>query len=408
MEPETFSGPGRVDQSRGYPFYIPKGLVRSLDDLNLSEETLFYLAEAESALGNLSGTGRNLPNPQLLISPYMKREAVLSSKIEGTKASLTDLYQYEVDEEVTDRVGDVQEVKNYSQALEYGQKKIREGEGIDLDLIKELHEILLDDVTPERGSDINAGTFRNVQNHIGGTDLETATYIPPAPDRVEGLMEDLMRFIDNPPKMSDLINVGLIHYQFEAIHPFADGNGRIGRLLILLYLMDRDKLSEPLLYLSAYFNKNRQGYYDHLLDLSREGDFDDWLKYFLKGIKEQAEDALERAKKIDELRESYITKMREEGRSDSYVRAVEFIFEKPVFTINDMSSDTENMSYNTANRVVKELVEDEIISQVGERRRNKRYKCQDLLDILEEEDMSFEDEETRQISLTGTVAQDDE
>jgi Fic family protein len=401
MKKENFDGRGKVDISRGYPFYVPADLPRSYDKLNLSEETLYYLAEAESALGNLSGTGRNLPNPQLLISPYMKREAVLSSKIEGTKASLTDLYQFEIDEDA-EAPGDVQEVKNYSKALEYGRERIRQGDKIDTELIKEMHEILMKDVSPERGANINAGTFRTVQNRIGGTNEENARYVPPAPNRVDGLMKSLMRFIEEPPRMSELINIGLIHYQFEAIHPFVDGNGRIGRLMIILYLMQRNKLSQPLLYLSAYFNQNRQEYYDHLLNVSKEGDYDSWLKYFLKGIKEQAEDALERAKKIDSLRESYIDRLRGDERPDSQIKAVEFIFKKPVFTAKDMSEESNSMSYNTANRAVKQLVEDGIIDQVGSRQRNKRYKCQELLDILEEEDMKFDEEETRQLSLTET------
>ncbi|MFB6192722.1 MAG: Fic family protein [Candidatus Nanohaloarchaea archaeon] len=400
MDAESFDGRGRVDVSKGYPFYVPGSLPRSFEELDLSEETLYYLAEAESSLGDLSGTGRNLLNPQLLISPYMKREAVLSSKIEGTKASLTDLYQFEIDEDSGEAAEDVQEVKNYSRALEYGEERIKQGETIDLDLIKKLHEILMDDVAPERGANINAGIFRTIQNWIDGTNPDNARYVPPHPERVEGLMRNIEHFIQDPPKMSELVNIGLIHYQFESIHPFVDGNGRIGRLLIVLYLMERGKLSQPLLYLSAYFNKHRQEYYDHLLRVSQEADFDSWLRFFLKGIKEQAEDALERAKKIDDLKDDYTSRMREKERSDSFLRGIEFIFQKPVFTINDMAEEAEEMSYSTANRVVKQLVQDGIISQVGDRERNKRYKCQELLDILEEEDMSFDEEETRQISLT--------
>jgi len=400
MDAGNFDGRGRVDESKGYPFYVPGSMPRSFEDLDLSEDTLYHLGEAESALGDLSGTGRNLLNPRLLISPYMKREAVLSSKIEGTKASLTDLYKFEIDEDTEETAEDVQEVKNYSRALEYGEESIREGEEIDLDLVKKLHEILMQDVAPERGANINAGTFRTVQNRIGGTDLETARYVPPHPDRVDGLIRYLENFIQDPPKMSELVNIGLIHYQFEAIHPFADGNGRIGRLLIMLYLMERGKLSQPLLYLSAYFNRHRQEYYDNLLRVSQKGDFDSWLKFFLKGIKEQAEDALERAKKIDSLKDNYTGRMRDLDRSDSYLRAIEFIFQKPVFSINDMAEGEEDMSYSTANRVVKQLLEDGIVSQVGDRQRGRRYKCQELLDILEEGEMSFDEEETRQISLT--------
>lgn len=400
MNPKEFNGRGTVDISRGYSFYVPGNIPRSLEELNLTEDTLYYLAEAESSLGNLSGTGRNLPNPHLLISPYMKREAVLSSKIEGTKASLTDLYEFEADNNL-DNTGDAQEVKNYANALEYGRNQIEKGAKIDVDLIKELHKILMKDVAPERGAKINEGVFRSVQNRIGGTNLETATYVPPAPDRVEPLMRQLISFINNPPKTSELINIGLIHYQFEAIHPFSDGNGRIGRLLIILYLLDREKLSEPLLYLSAYFNRTREEYYDRLLEVSKEGNYDSWTKYFLKGIKEQSEDALIRAKKLDNLREKYISEMREKGKSDSLIKAVEFLFQKPVYTINDMAGGAEEMSYSTANRATQKLLEEEIVSQVGDRERNKRYRCGEILSILEEEDMKFDEEETRQITLSS-------
>ncbi|MFB6180424.1 MAG: Fic family protein [Candidatus Nanohalobium sp.] len=397
---EDFDGRGRVDLSRGYAFYVPGDIPRSLKDMDLSGDTLYNLTEAESALGDLSGTGRNLKNPQLLISPYMKREAVLSSKIEGAKASLTDLYQFEVGGLSSSE--DVQEVKNYSEALEHGMKRIENGEDISLELLKDLHDILMDGVVAERGGEINTGTFRSVQNFIGGTTAEEATYVPPAPDRVPGLMDSLERFIQSPPKMSDLVNIGLIHYQFESIHPFADGNGRIGRLLIVLYLLKRDKLSQPLLYLSAYLNKNREDYYEHLLGVSKEGDYDSWLRFFLKGVREQSRDALGRARRIQELREDYIKEIRRGGGSDSFVKGIEFVFSKPVFTINDMDDGVESMSRSTASRVTRKLVEKGILEQVGDRSRNKRFKCPELLDLLEDEDMKFDEEETGQLTLTET------
>lgn len=397
MDAEKFSGNGRADISRGYAFHVPGSIPRTLEDLGLEGSTLYAVSEAESALGNLSGAGKHLSNPRLLISPYMKREAVLSSKIEGTKASLTDLYRFEASESKPE--GDIVEVQNYVNALEYGKNQIESGRKIDQELLKELHEILMEDVAPERGGNINEGSYRTVQNFIGGTKQEDATYVPPPPDKVEGLMRELEQFIQNPPKMSEIINIALIHYQFEAIHPFADGNGRIGRLLIILYLMERGKMDQPLLYLSAYFNKNREQYYQKLLDVSKEGDYNDWAKFFAEGVEQQSRDALERAREIQGLKEEYTERFREQKRPDSFIQIIEFIFETPVFTVKDVEQNT-SLSRSTADRVVKEMILEQVLEQVGNRERNKQYRCPELMKILEEEEMKFDEEETRQLSLT--------
>lgn len=259
-----------VSNGEGHKTFLPRLLPPKI---NYDASLASLLSEAHGQLGQLSGIGELLPNPDLLIRPYVTREAVLSSKIEGTQASIIDIFEFEakakVDSEEDGRRKRVQEVVNYIHALDKCINRVQKGDSITLAMIRDVHKTLLHNV---RGQERTSGEFRKVQNWIGpeGSKIEDAVYVPPAPDHLKNTLEEAEKFIQQPPeRIPVLVQCALIHYQFEAIHPFADGNGRVGRLLLPLLLADRHLLSRPLLYLSAYFERNRTAYYRHLLSVSQ-------------------------------------------------------------------------------------------------------------------------------------------
>jgi Fic family protein len=266
--------------------------------LPLEPSLVRLLSDADRALGELAGLARTLPNASLLIPPFLRREAVLSSRIEGTRAGLAELYAYEAGQPVSPP-SDVREVHNYVRAFEYGLERIHTLP-VSLRLLRELHQRLMEDV---RGEQATPGEFRRSQNWIGppGCTLNQAHFVPPpVPEMNEGL-DAFEKYIHGDDPSPPLIRLALIHYQFEAIHPFLDGNGRIGRLLISLLLAHWNLLPLPLLYLSAFFERNRQQYYDLLLAVSERGACSDWVSFFLRGVLAQATDANRRAKRLQDL-----------------------------------------------------------------------------------------------------------
>ena len=317
---------GRVVRIIGREYaYIPNPIPRYLD---LSPTLVYHLDEASRAVATLAGVGETIPNPLLLIRPFMRREAVLSSSIEGTQASLSDVFMYEASGV---RKGDVLEVINYVLALEVGISEL-EKLPVCLRLINKMHAKLLEGV---RGEEKRHGILRHEQVWIGseGAGIGEARFIPPPPDMVSDLMLDWEQFANEEHlTLPPLIQCALLHYQIEAIHPYLDGNGRIGRLLIILYLCSKKILPTPLLYLSAYFERNRNLYYDQLYGLSVTGDWHEWLNYFLDGVIEQANDALQRVRIIRELEEQYRHKLQELGESANSLRLVEELFAFPVTT----------------------------------------------------------------------------
>jgi Fic family protein len=328
----------------------------------------------------LSGAGELLPNPHILINPYITKEAVLSSKIEGTQASLTDVLKFNAQEKKEKYEGtDVREVSNYVKTLEYGLKKM-DDQSITLNLIKNMHKILLQGV---RGAEKDPGNFRIVQNWIGtlGTNIGEAIFIPPAPEALIKPMHDFENYI----KREDiplLIQVALMHYHFETMHPFRDGNGRIGRVLITLFLCKRKAMSLPLLYLSAYFEKNRQEYYKMLLDVSQKSNYEEWVRFFLIGVKTQSEDALKRTRELTQLRESYLTTLFEKNAVANASRVVDFLFNNPFIRIPYVER-TLNVAYPTAKRAIDALEKVEIIQEITGNERNKLYCATKILDILD-------------------------
>ncbi len=284
-----------------YWAYVPNPLP---PDIQWTPGLVAALSEADRALGELAGLGRSLPNPHLLIRPFLHREAVLSSRIEGTRATLSDLYAYEAAQlRLFELPSDVHEVHNYVQALEYGLDRLR-SLPLSLRLIREIHARLMEGV---RGELQTPGEFRHSQNWIGspGCTLNDANYVPPPVDEMHKALHALEGFLYAPSELPPLIRLGMIHYQFEAIHPFLDCNGRIGRLLMTLLLCAWDLLPEPLLNLSAYFEAHRQDYYNLLLDVSQIGTWQEWLSFFLQGVSVQSQDAVVRAQRLQTLRKDY-------------------------------------------------------------------------------------------------------
>ncbi|WP_265033933.1 Fic family protein [Wolbachia endosymbiont (group A) of Sicus ferrugineus] len=360
----------------GYQAFIPNPLPPKFEWDNYLVNSL---SRADHILGMLSREGAKLPNPHLLIRPFIAREAVLSSRIEGTQATLGEILAQEAGANVDRNPDDLQEVRNYISALDYGLKRLQSFP-LSLQLVKEIHGKLMQGV---RGSHATPGEFRRVQNWIGspGCTIDTAKYVPPMPGELMGCLDSFEKFLHDrtlPP----LIHIALCHYQFEAIHPFLDGNGRIGRLLITLLLIERKLLSSPLLYLSAFFEATRSEYYDQLYNISNRGTWHDWFSYFLNGVVLQSLDALSRAERINILIANWQTEVssKTEGVASGIVR---YLAVNPYFTIRKV---VENLGvvFTTAQRAIVKLEDLGIVSQTSQGKRDRVYCATDILNILEE------------------------
>jgi Fic family protein len=330
-------------------------------------------------LGKLAREGSKLPNPHLLIRPFITREAVLSSKIEGTHATIGEVLAHNAGVIAKHNTADLQEVQNYIIALDFGLKRLEELP-LSLRLIKEIHEKLMQGI---RGSHATPGEIRKSQNWIGppGCTINTAKFVPPPVNLLMDVLSDFEKFLHNR-QLPPLIHTALCHYQFEAIHPFLDGNGRVGRLLITLLLIEHKMLPSPLLYLSAFFEATREEYYRRLFNVSSKGTWHDWLTYFLNGIAVQSEDVLSRAESINNL----LTKWKLQVANISSkvpIDIVEHFAVNPYLTINKISEEL-GVAYSTAQRGVMKLEEESIIKQVGGSKRDKVYCAIEILSILEE------------------------
>ena len=360
----------------GYRAYVPDPLP---PPLSWDQSLAVILSEADRAVGRLAGEGRRLPNPHLLIRPFVRKEAVLSSRIEGTQATLGELLAAEAGAAVDRSPEDLREVGNYVGALEYGLERL-ETLPMSLRLVRELHERLM---TGVRGDLATPGEFRRSQNWIGppGCTLNDATFVPPPPTELMACLDAWERFLHDD-SVPPLVHAGLVHSQFESIHPFLDGNGRVGRLLITLQLVSRDIMPSPLLYLSAYFDATRDEYYARLLGVTERGEWDEWLAYFLRGVVLQSEDAVDRIQRIDGL----LTRWRHElaaDRSRFPERVLELFAENPFWTVRNLASRLD-VAYTTAQRALDRLEALAIVSRVGEARRNRVYCAYDILGIFEE------------------------
>ena len=380
MKAEDFANSPTGDvrrQPTGYSAFIPRPLPRSL---SLAEETINSLSEADRALGTLNGMGETLPNPHLLIVPFTRREAVLSSKIEGTQASLSELFQFEAGKE-TAGSPDVREVSNYVRAMEYGLQRLKELP-LSTRLVRELHEQLLRGL---RGEHYTPGEFRISQNWIGapGCSLNEATFVPPPPSEMLPLLSDWEQFLNARSRFPPLVECALMHYQFEVIHPFLDGNGRVGRLLVTLYLVARRHLCQPLLYLSAFFESHRNEYYEGLLTVSQRGDWGEWLRFFLGGVAEQSWDAVRRSRGILGLQVEYRRKLYDARASRSTIRLVDILFQSPVLTV-PMAMSALEITYPSAAKALVNLAEAGIVEEISAGKRGRMFCARELVRKIEE------------------------
>lgn len=365
-----------VRSPRGYQAFVPNNLPPIIEWNN---DVVNALSRADFLLGKLAREGSQLPNSHLLIRPFITREAVLSSKIEGTQATLGEILAANAGAQSKRNPDDLQEVQNYITALDYGLKRLGELP-LSLRLIKEIHEHLMQGV---RGSHAAPGEFRRIQNWIGspGCTLNSAKFVPPPPDNLMDCLGSLESFLHNR-QLPPLIHIALCHYQFEAIHPFLDGNGRVGRLLIMLLLVEQDILPSPLLYLSAFFEATRDEYYKRLFSVSAKGSWNDWLVYFLNGVSVQSEDVLSRAERINNLLKKWQLKMANTGSSVA-VETIQRVAVNPYFTTKKMAEDL-GVAYSTAQRSIHKLEAAGIISKTNDNKRDKVYCATEILSILEE------------------------
>lgn len=374
MDPATFTeaAPGRLVRiPDGLWAFVPHPLPEQLD---LGPETIRALSDADRAIGRLAGVGQTLPNPHLLISPFLRREAVLSSRIEGTTATLRQLALFEAAPAPID--SDVQEVYNYVSSLEYGIDRLAKLP-VSLRLFRELHQRLLSGV---RGQERNPGEFRRSQNAIASRGQPR--FVPPPVSDMTASLHELERYIAAPNDLPPLIQIALIHYQFEAIHPFMDGNGRVGRLLITLLLCERDLLPQPLLYLSAYFERNREAYMDRLLAISQRGEWTNWITFFLNGVTQQSFDAVARSQRLLALWQDYRQRLQAGRASGLTFRLLDHLFIRPAITVTG-ARKLLAVTPRAAQLNIDKLVQADILREVTGRPRYKLYLCPDIVDTVE-------------------------
>jgi len=360
--------------------YLPPPLPPE-PSLNL-EKLYGLMEEANRSLGRLDGIASILPDTPLFLYMYVRKEALLSSQIEGTQSSLSDLLLFESDEAPGVPLDDVQEVSNYVAAMNYGLERLRGGFPLSLRLIKEIHGVLL---AKGRGATKQPGEFRRSQNWIGGTRPGNATYVPPPPDKVLDCMGELEKFIyEEESKLPVLIKAALIHVQFESIHPFLDGNGRLGRLLITFLLCADGALKEPILYLSLFFKSNRQQYYDLLQRVREQGDWEAWLEFFLTGVKETSDQAAEAARRILAIFEQDRRKIEKLGRpAASALRVHQYLQSKPILSVPITAKEL-GLSSPTVRKSVEHLVELGITREATGKKRGKMFVYNDYLALLNE------------------------
>lgn len=346
-------------------------------EVRMDEEIIKLLVEANKRLTQLDTASQLIVNTDLFISMYVRKEALISSQIEGTQCTLDDVLDPEVEMNAN---LDVSDVINYVKATQYALKRLK-SLPLCCRLIKEIHEVLMEGV---RGQDKTPGEFRYSQNWIGPANcsLKDARYIPPNVEDMKMAMSDLEKFINENIDYDPLVRVALIHYQFETIHPFLDGNGRIGRLLILLYLMEQGLLSKPVIYISYYLKKNQVEYYDRISEVRKSGNFEQWIRFFLEAVSKAASDSLDAIHALSNLHDTNIKKLPVTTRNKDNLRAVfDYIEQHPIIDIKRTANDLE-ISYNTAATAVKKLVSLDILQETTNAARNRVFAYEKYLELL--------------------------
>ena len=371
-----------IRQPRGYRAFIPKPLPVD-PPLVIDQELWTKLSAGDRALGRLDGATEVLPNPNLFVAMFARREAVLSSQIEGTQASLVDVLEYEADAARKGLRSDVAEVVNHVRAMNHGLERL-ESLPVSLRLIREIHEELLANV---RGGRRSPGEFRRTQNWIGppGCTLTEAAFVPPPPHEMMAALSDLEAFLHADVDLPALVNVGLVHAQFETIHPFIDGNGRVGRLLITFLLCQRKILRQPLLYLSLYLTRHKPEYYERLMAIRDYGDWEGWLKFFLQGVAEVANQATDTARRILQLREEHRDFVSQHIRgSANGLRLLDFLYQRPVVSVGLVTRELA-VSNPTANKLVNQFNNAGLLVEITGRQRNRLFSYGSYLSLFEDD-----------------------
>jgi len=373
-----------VPQPAGYRAFIPARLPPD-PAIQVGSELLALLSRADQALGRLDGLTQILPNPDLFVAMYVRREAVLSSQIEGTQSTLDDILAFELDTPFRDLPGDVEEVVNYVRAMNYGLARLATLP-LSLRLLREIHAELL---TGVRGADRYPGEFRRVQNWIGpmGATLREASFVPPPVDVMHDTLDDFERFLHDERQLPVLIHCAIAHAQFETIHPFIDGNGRVGRLLITFLLCNREVLHRPLLYLSHFLRRRRVEYYDRLMAVREAGDWEGWVRFFLTGTAETAQEAIGTARSVLALRDEHRRVVQEEGPGLNGLRLIDLLFERPLVNVK-LVRDQLDVSFGTANSLVDKMVERGLIREVTGGRRFRVFRYDPYLSLFTDEQVA--------------------
>jgi len=347
--------------------------------LLLDTELARLIGATERVLGRLDGRGHGLTNPDILIQPFLRREALASSRIEGTTAVIEDVLRFEAGEQQGQNADDVQEVINYINALTYGLNRPPE-RPLSLGFINELHRLLLNDV---RGEERHPGRPRQIQVIIGtpGSTVATARFVPPPPTMVQGLLEQLLEWIGTDDGLPELVRLALMHYQFETIHPYEDGNGRLGRLLITLMLREWNIMEYPLLYLSEYFERHKPAYLKHLLAVSQGGEWLEWIKFFLQAMQFQAEDALQASTSLIDYRESLRRHYQQQRMPAHLMNVLDQLFEGPVVSVPRLAERL-GIRNEQVQRALDRLLADDVITELTGQRRNRLFAAPAILAVL--------------------------
>ena len=383
MKTEDFSpsAPGRLIKTlTGYYAFIPNPLP---PELTWSDKLVSAVSNAERGLARLAGLTSTFTNPQSMAAAFIRQEAVLSSRIEGTQSTLQDLYTYEAYQlPLIEYKSDVKEVYNYVKALEFGLKLL-DTLPVSLRFFRELHNQL---IKTTAGKHLTPGEFRRSQNWIGppGSTIETAAFVPPPVEEMQAALSDLESYINGHQSIPAALKLGLIHYQFETIHPFLDGNGRVGRLLIPLLLCAWDLLPQPFLNISIYFEKHRQRYYDLLLAVSRNGDWEDWLLFFLDGIFVQSKQAVDLIGGLSKIQTKYYQLVEHDRVADKLKNVIDFLLGQPVVSINQVVAGTSAANFNAAGRYINKLVAAGILEEMTGAARNRIFVSREIFQAIQQ------------------------
>lgn len=376
MTPSPRSRSGEfVLQPTGYRAFIPRPIPPD-PPLELDRDLTRLLSEADRAVGRLDGVTSILPSPDLFVAMYVRHEAVLSSQIEGTQSTLDDVLSFEADGESSSRPKDVEEVVNYVAAMNHGLSRLADLP-LSLRLLREIHRYLLEGV---RGADKTPGEFRTSQNWIGGTGPADAAFVPPPPLEMNHALGQFELFLHDRESLPPLLHCAVAHAQFETIHPFLDGNGRVGRLLITFLLCEQKILSRPLLYLSHFLKAHRAEYYDRLTAIRVDGDWEGWLRFFLRGVAEVSASAATTARRILALREESRSRL---GNDANATRLLDLLFEYPIVSVRHVERHL-GCAFVTASRAVEKLEAAGVLREITAQKRNRRFRFEPYLELFEE------------------------